>query len=112
MKINNVYNVKKIDENRWEIILADGVLANIIDKEDIEDACRDAGDTVPFYEWSMSENLDNVWNELTEKFFTIAFINPSTLEYRQFTAWFDCVCAECIGKIITEHYKELLLNIE
>lgn len=113
MKVNNVYNVKKIDESNWEIIPTNGIVpVDVISKDDIEEACHMANDTEPFYKGAMDENLDSVWDELIDNFFRVAFINPSTLEYRQFTAWFDCICAECIGKIITEHYKELLLNIE
>lgn len=114
MKTNNVYNVRRVDENRWELILPNGLFpVDIISKEDIESACYETEtETLHFHECNMNDNLDSVWDSLIDMFFRVAFINPTTIEYRQFTAWFDYICSECIGKIITEYYKEQLLNVE
>ena len=106
-----VCDVQKIDENSWEIIAADGYPVEVINIDDIKVACDNVNDNDPCYEWTISESIDSVWDELEDNF-KIEYINPSTLEYRQFVAWVNYVSAKCIGEIIAEYYKEQLLNVE
>ena len=106
-----VCNVQQIDENSWEIVTADGNPVDVINIYDIREACDNVDDIEHCYQWSIPDNISDVWEELCDNF-KIKYINPTTLAYREFVAWVNYVSAKCIGEIITEHYKEQLLNVE
>lgn len=106
-----VCDIQKIDEDSWEIITADGNSVDVINTGDVRLACDDVNCGEPCYEWSIADNLADVWDELYDNF-RIEYVNPTTLAYREFVAWVNYISAKCIGEIIAEYYKEQLLNVE
>lgn len=107
------YAIIEKGQNEWAIINENEEVVDTITKDTIVKICDRELERCYLDVLDIETFIDNVWY-LLNKGDNIVYnqVNTDTEDYDKFCAWFDYVCAECLGNGIANYFKQRLLNYE
>lgn len=114
---NNMYEDDELDEivpdggGAWHIVNSDGVLVDIIKKDDIIRYCERELKDNEAESLSPDTMIHYVWHEVEDDF-NLDPVDHYCQYWDKFTAWFDYVVVEYFAQEIVSSYKQRLLDFE